>query len=325
MLKDKNDFEEMFQPLKIDDKPNPAHRAKLRWQMLSAFNKAGRETLQSQIIRQNIRRKIMKSPITKLAAAAVLIVAVIIGAHQLTPSTATNEKTGSPDPIGTPDDKPAPNMAPVDIELPMPVQGGTLEDHRVPNLEKKSDKLRPPFLAPVGTKNVALGKPVSGSDEEPIIGELELITDGDKETADGSYVELGPFAQHVMIDLEALHNIYAVVVWHYHKQPLAYFDVVVQVADDPDFITNVRTIFNNDIDNSAGLGVGKDKHYGETYEGKLIDAKGLQARYIRLHSAGSTSNDMNHYIEVEVYGKPAAPAEKLVPLDMKVPKPSYIY
>jgi hypothetical protein len=31
----------------------------------------------------------------------------------------------------------------------------------------------------------------------------------------------------------------------------------VQTADDPDFITNVRTLFNNDIDNSLGLGVGK--------------------------------------------------------------------
>ncbi|MFQ6035998.1 MAG: hypothetical protein ACE5NM_09165, partial [Sedimentisphaerales bacterium] len=132
----------------------------------------------------------------------------------------------------------------------------------------------------------------------------EQITDGDKEAADGSYVELGPFLQHVTIELGAEHEIYAIVIWHYHKQARVYFDVVVQVAGDPDFTANVKTVFNNDIDNSAGLGVGKDKHYVETNEGKLIDAKGVRGRYVRLYSNGNTTNDLNHYIEVEVYGKP---------------------
>jgi len=198
-------------------------------------------------------------------------------------------------------------MVPIDIKLPKPMFVGTPQDTKVPNLEKPLGKARPPFLAPEGTTNVALGKPVSSSDEEPIIGEIEMITDGDKEAADGSYVELGPFVQHVTIDLEAMYHIYAIVVWHYHKQARVYFDVVVQVADDPDFITNVRTVFNNDIDNSAGLGVGKDMHYTETNEGKLIDVLSqgdIKARYVRLYSNGNTSNDLNHYIEVEVYGKP---------------------
>ena len=194
-------------------------------------------------------------------------------------------------------------MVALDIKLPKPMFIGTPEDTSVPNLEKPLGKLRPPFLAPVGTKNVALGKPVSSSDEEPIWGNLEMITDGDKEAADGSYIELGPFLQHVTIDLEAKYEIYAIVVWHYHKQARVYFDVVAQVADDADFITNVKTLFNNDIDNSAGFGIGKDMHYTETNEGRLIDAKGVQARYVRLYSKGNNSNDLNHYIEVEVYGK----------------------
>ena len=198
----------------------------------------------------------------------------------------------------------AADLVPIEIELPKPMFVGTPQDTRVPNLEKPLGKMRPPFLAPVGTKNVAFEKLVSSSDEEPIIGEIEMITDGDKEAADGSYVELGPFLQHVTIDLEAMHEIYAVVTWHYHKQAVVYFDVVVQVADDPDFITNVTTLFNNDIDNSAGFGLGKDMHYTETNEGKLLDAKGVRARYVRLYSNGNTGNDLNHYIEVEVYGKP---------------------
>ena len=81
--------------------------------------------------------------------------------------------------------------------------------------------------------------------------------------------------------------------------------VAMQIADDPDFITNVRTVFNNDNDNSSGFGTGQDKHYVETHEGKLIDTKGRSARYVRFYSSGNTSNDLNHYIEAEVFGLPA--------------------
>jgi hypothetical protein len=204
----------------------------------------------------------------------------------------------------TPDVNHPAGWIPVEIKLPKPMFVGTPQDTRVPNLEKPTGKPRPPFYAPAGTKNVALGKPVSSSDEEPIIGEIKMITDGDKEAADGSYVELGPLLQHITIDLQAVYEIYAIVIWHYHKQARVYYDIVVQVADDPDFVTNVRALFNNDIDNSAGLGVGKNMHYTETNEGKLVDAKGVRARYVRLHSNGNTGNDLNHYIEVEVYGKP---------------------
>lgn len=196
-------------------------------------------------------------------------------------------------------------LVPIDIKLPKPMFIGTPQNMQVPNLEPPLGKPRPPFLAPVGTKNVALNKPISSTDEEPIIGEIAMITDGDKEAGDGSFVELGPFTQHVTIDLGNENNIYAVVVWHFHKQPRVYFDVIVQISDDPDFINNVQTIFNDDIDNSSGQGVGKDMHYVETAEGKLIDAKGVQGRYVRLYSNGNTNNDLNHYIEVEVYGKPA--------------------
>jgi hypothetical protein len=194
-------------------------------------------------------------------------------------------------------------LVPLDIRLPKPMFVGTPTNIAVPNLEKPLGRPRPAFLAPAGTKNVALKKPVTGSDEQPIIGELSMITDGDKEAGEGSFVELGPMLQYVTIDLKGRHTIYAVVVWHYHKQAVVYHDVIVQVADDKDFVSNVQTIFNNDIDNTSGRGVGKDMSYVETAEGKLIDAKGVQGRYVRLYSRGNTANDLNHYIEVEVYGK----------------------
>jgi hypothetical protein len=195
-------------------------------------------------------------------------------------------------------------LAPLDIKLPKPMFVGTPTNIAVANLEKPLGRPRPPFLAPPGTKNVALGKPITSSDDQPIIGELTMVTDGDKEAAEGSYVELGPKLQHVTIDLKAPHKIYALVIWHAHKQAAVYHDVIVQVADDPDFVSNVTTVFNNDNDNTAGRGVGKDMSYVETSEGKLIDARGVQGRYVRLFSRGNTANELNHYTEVEVYGKP---------------------
>ena len=196
-------------------------------------------------------------------------------------------------------------LVPIPLELPKPMFIGTPTPMKVEKLEEPLGKPRPPFLAPAGVENVAFEKPVMASDDLPVIGELEMITDGDKEAADGSYVELGPFEQWVRVDLEGNYNIYAIVMWHFHKQPRVYYDVVVQVADDEDFTQNVKTIFNNDIDNSLGFGKGDDYHYVETNEGKLIDAKGVTGRYVRAYSNGNTSNDLNHWIELEVYGKPA--------------------
>jgi hypothetical protein len=187
------------------------------------------------------------------------------------------------------------------IEYPKPLFAGTPKAIKTPNLERKV--VVPEIMVPKGTTNVAEGKEVTSSDDFPVIGELEYITDGDKDGADGSYVELGPGVQWVQIDLGEAKDIYAISLWHYHAQARAYRDVIIQVADDADFIENVRTIFNNDHDNSAGLGVGKDKEYVETNKGKLIDAKGVKAQFIRLYSNGSTGSDMNHYIEVEVFGK----------------------
>lgn len=254
--------------------------------------------------RRNIGRIIMKSSIIKIAAIIVAVVIVVIAAYHLKPDTSTPQKINVSANASVLPNTADSELAPLDIKLPKPVFEGTEKPIRVANLRKFSIGDRPPFMAPIGTKNVALGKPVSCSDQEPIIGEIDMITDGDKEAADGSYVELGQFTQNITIDLEAEYNIYAVVIWHYHKEPRVYFDVVLQVADDPDFIANVRTLFNNDIDNSAGFGVGENMHYIETYEGELIDcfSKGVKARYVRLYSNGNNFDGLNHYIEVEVYG-----------------------
>jgi hypothetical protein len=196
-------------------------------------------------------------------------------------------------------------LVPIPIQLPKPMFEGTPQNINIPNLQKPLGRARDPFLAPAGVTNVSKGKKVTASDMEPVIGEIEQITDGDKKGAEGSFVELGPGLQWVQIDLGAPHEIYAILFWHFHKTARVYLDVVVQIADDADFKKNVRTIFNADHDNTAGLGAGKDMNYVETSEGKLVDAKGARARFVRLYSRGNNANELNHFVEVEVFGRPA--------------------
>ncbi|MBC9889500.1 MAG: hypothetical protein F7B06_06545, partial [Opitutae bacterium] len=52
-----------------------------------------------------------------------------------------------------------------------------------------------------------------------------------------------------------------------------------------------------------GLGRGNDKAYVESYEGKLIDAKGAEGRYVRFYTKGNSTDTMNHYIEAQIYGR----------------------
>jgi len=191
------------------------------------------------------------------------------------------------------------------LKLPKPMFIGTPTNIKSPNLEAVTGKSRPPFMVPVGTKLLSLKRPVTSSDSAPVIGELDMVTDGEKEGGDGYFIELGPGKQWVQIDLGASYALYAIVAWHYHSQARVYRDVVVQVCDNKDFVKGVQTIFNNDHDNSSGLGVGKDKEYIEVAEGKLFDPKGVKGRYLRMYSNGNTTNDLNHYVEIEVYGTPA--------------------
>jgi hypothetical protein len=191
------------------------------------------------------------------------------------------------------------------LKLPKPMFIGTPTNIKSPNLEPVTGKSRPPFMVPAGTKLLSLKRPVTASDTQPVIGELDMITDGEKEGGDGYFVEMGPGKQWAQVDLGASYALHAILAWHYHSQARVYRDVVVQVSDSKDFLKGVQTIFNNDHDNSSGLGVGKDKEYIEVAEGRLFDPKGVKGRYVRMYSNGNTTNDLNHYVEIEVFGTPA--------------------
>lgn len=238
-----------------------------------------------------------------LAAAGVV---VCLGASR--PAIAQD---ADPDPAAKQAEKDAEKAArekglvPLELKLPKPAFKGTPK-HVPPgaNLEPPRKGPRPTFFAPKGTRSVSEGKPVTSSDMEPIIGEIKFVTDGGKEAESGAYVELGPGVQWVQIDLKEEVAIQALLVWHYHSNARVYHDVIIQVSNDKSFINDVKTVYNNDHDNSAGMGIGKEKEYWETFEGRLIDVGGAKGRYVRLYSNGSTEDDMNHYTEVEVFATP---------------------
>jgi hypothetical protein len=200
----------------------------------------------------------------------------------------------------------AAGLVPLELKLPPPAFKGTPKDIQLSAyVEPLSDKPRPAFMVPAGLKNVAQGKKLTSSDTKATDNVLEKIIDGDKEPSDQSIIFLRKGTQWVQVDLGAPHELFAILIWHAHNTPKVYHDVIVQLADDADFKENVRTIFNNDQDNTSGLGAGTDREYFETYEGRLIDAKGAKGRYVRMYSKGSTESVLNEYSEVEVYGRPA--------------------
>jgi hypothetical protein len=203
-------------------------------------------------------------------------------------------------------DAPADGSVPLQIKLPAPAFKGTPKDLQVgPNVEPLSDKPRPPMMVPPGLKSITKDAKVSCSDKNVAAENLARLNDGDKEASDQSIIFLRKGTQWVQMDLGSPQEIFAVVIWHAHNMAKVYHDVIVQVADDADFIENVRTVFNNDSDNTSGLGVGTDREYFESYEGKLINAKGVKARFIRFYSKGSTESALNEYTELEVFGRPA--------------------
>ncbi|MCP4376607.1 MAG: hypothetical protein GY794_10600 [bacterium] len=256
---------------------------------------------------------------------SVVMIALITGMMLVTvgcgPKDKQTEKTGDGEqagpkgqgndpvknPVKDPVKKPKAKRITLNIKLPDPMFKGTPVPMNEENIAAPRPKGqgRPPIRVPEGTTNLALGKTVTSNEPLPVVGELKMVTDGEKSGEDGHNVDIGFGKKYVTIDLGSKATISGVSVWHYHGQARAYRDVIIEVADDVDFIENVQILFNSDHNNSYGKGAGTDKGYIETNEGRYMYApKGTAGRYVRLHSQGNTANDQNHYIEVEVYGIP---------------------
>jgi hypothetical protein len=194
-------------------------------------------------------------------------------------------------------------LVPLQFELPPPVFRGTPVPLKEPRVERPREAPRAPFMAPPGIVNLAQGKATRCSDSQPQGGEIDYVNDGRKEAAEFNLLTMGPGPQWVQIDLGKVAAVYAILLWHNHAEARVYRDVIVQISGDPDFLDPV-TVFNNDYDNSSGMGIGTDLGYVETSEGKLIDCQGQHGRYVRCYSNGNHLDANNHYTEVEIYGHP---------------------
>jgi|ERR1035438_5271999 hypothetical protein len=108
----------------------------------------------------------------------------------------------------------AEDKIPLKITLPMPLFSA---NGPVPftghNLEPPQNK-PPELLVPVGTTNLALHKPVTAS-SKVTLGNLSMVTDGDKGGDEGGWVELEAGKQWIQIDLQNESEIYAIQVWHF--------------------------------------------------------------------------------------------------------------
>jgi len=194
---------------------------------------------------------------------------------------------------------------PLKLNLPAHTLKGTPEDLPIgPNVEPPSDKPPKPLQVPKGVVNVAAGKTVTSS-VAPFLGDLKQITDGKKEAFDDDAVEFKKGTQWVQVDLGQSYAIHAVAMWHDHRYVQVMHDAIIQVSDDPEFKTGVTTLYNNDTDNSSGLGVGTDREYFELQWGRVAPAKGVKARYVRGYTKGGSLSALNCWQEIEVYGLPA--------------------
>jgi hypothetical protein len=125
-----------------------------------------------------------------------------------------------------------------------------------------------------------------------------LATDGSITTGD---IQMNNGPQWVTIDLGQSLSLKQIKLWHYYADGRIYRDVIVQISKSATFSSGVKTVFNNDADNSSGQGIGTQAEYAETSAGKTISFSPVSARYIRLWSNGNSVNAYNHLIEVEAY------------------------
>ncbi|HZG77142.1 MAG TPA: DNRLRE domain-containing protein, partial [Paenibacillus sp.] len=166
------------------------------------------------------------------------------------------------------------------------------------------------------TINVAKNKPVTSNGTVSNGVPLSAVTDG--VTARDQYALIGVSSgpKWVQVDLGQTYGIQKINIRNDWGASADTYrtgrDHVVQVSNDPAFATGVVTVFNNDQDNSSGLGAGTDAEYLEPSDGSgktIALPTALNARYVRFSAYGHVRvnqalNLVNTPIEIEVYADP---------------------
>ncbi len=161
-------------------------------------------------------------------------------------------------------------------------------------------------IPPDQEQNLSKGKTVTYSairSGESTGVPVSYLTDGD--TSLTHLVAVGNASQlvSVTVNLPQASTITRLKMWHYWGDGRTYHDVIVQLSSTANFSSGVTTVFNNDTNNSAGLGVGTDAEYAETSAGKeIVLPAPVIAQYARFYIAANSVNTFNHYVELQVFG-----------------------
>lgn len=172
-----------------------------------------------------------------------------------------------------------------------------------------------------GSENVARNKKVRlingtlNKDKPSDYGYINIFTDGNKNAT--PYIDLIPYGgtTALEVDLGSKYELDEVKIWHYYPGGRTYKDNKIYVSENGE---EWYKIFDSNINGT----------YQESSEGKTVkvvitenqepefrDARpNRKARYIRSHLNGSSANEGNHWVELEVYsggsnvarGKPVA-------------------
>ena len=165
---------------------------------------------------------------------------------------ATNNGLGAPVPSAWTETV---KMVAIEIELPAPAFRGT----PVPQKSRTSrsrwaSRGRRSWLPKARSTWPAASRSPSATRRRPPASSTSSPT-ATRRPPTSATSSCGRAREWVQIDLGQKATIYAVLVWHNHAEARVYRDVIVQVSDDPDFL-DAQTVFNNDYDNSSGLGIG---------------------------------------------------------------------
>lgn len=167
----------------------------------------------------------------------------------------------------------------------------------------------PPALTNVAQgKNVSIHGPTSGADRP-----ASWLTDGI--TDSGKYVEISKDTEqnstdpsYAQIDLGASYDIAKVEFWNYWDDGRTLIGLVILASEKGTFAEDDCTvIFNSDMENFFGFGVGTDASYKSVSAGLSVE-KAARGRYVRVmnngHDGGTPGQKKQggHYTEIKVYG-----------------------
>ncbi|MFD2334317.1 fibronectin type III domain-containing protein [Cohnella sp. GCM10020058] len=163
--------------------------------------------------------------------------------------------------------------------------------------------------------NVAIGKSVSTNAVSPSGQPISALTDGVKTTDKYVLYGVSDGPKYAQVDLGQAYDVARVNIrndWGAAGTYRTGKDLIVQLSNDPTFASGVTTVFNNDGDNSAGLGAGTDAEYVEPGDGSgkdILLADTVSARYVRYWANGhvrvnGTVNLVDTPVEIEVYADP---------------------